>query len=282
MTGRTESLGHPVNNALLAAFSATHGPEALRPDQPGYTVRPSANLVGRLGEDVLHDFADGSGGELTGPLPKFCALHSSSALAANSFGPMRLHPEHFELAGMSRFSECRFERKLPTGLLGTPPNLDFFARGEEGIVAVESKFTETLSRKSANFAPSYEEAVQRLAEAGGASMYETLRAEPRRYRHLDAAQLVKHYLGMRHSLRLETGKLVLLYVYWEPMNAEGVRAFSEHREEVRDFAVRVGSSRIRFVACTHGQLWDHWETNSTWPGAREHVRSLRDRYEVTV
>lgn len=269
-----------VLRGILDQFMASQEYPRLRKDRSSYVTAPGRNLVGGLEEAVLEDFSSGAGGELEGALPKFCAVHSSSALAANVFGKMRLHPGSFQLAGIGRFEKARFEQKLPTGLMGTPPHLDFFASGPAGSVAVESKFTEFLGSKTAAFAPSYREAVARLADEPWRRAFESLVADPSHFRRLDAAQLVKHYLGIRHSLSDTPGDLVLLYVYWEPQNPGLVEDFRIHRDELSEFSEWVAGSGVRFVTMTYQGLWDEWGESCTWPGIRRHLAELRKRYEV--
>ena len=221
MEGPLKDVSHMtihVREAILDRFRSLPGSPPLRDAHPSYTQTPSENLLKGLREEVLDDFSAGDGGELEGDPPKFCAVHSSSALAANAFGPFGLHPERLSLAGLSGFTETKFEKKLPTGLQGIPPNLDFFASGPEGTVAVESKFTEVLGKKTAKFRTSYSEAIERLAEPAWSDVYQSLVRDPTRFTHLDAAQLVKHYLGMRNSLVEHSRPQALVYVFWEPRN----------------------------------------------------------------
>ena len=73
---------------------------------------------------------------------KFCAVHSSCALAVNTFAPFKDRPGDLVLLGQSGFEPPTFEKELPSGLRGTPPTLDvFLCRGSE-VIAIESKFTE--------------------------------------------------------------------------------------------------------------------------------------------
>ncbi len=109
-----------VREAILDRFRSLPGSPPLRDAHPRYTRTPSENLLTGLPEEVLDDFSAGDGGELEGDPPKFCAVHSSSALAANAFGPFRLHPEALTLAGLGGFTEASFEKKLPTGLTRDP------------------------------------------------------------------------------------------------------------------------------------------------------------------
>ena len=269
-----------VIEAILDRFRSLPNSPPLRGDYPSYTETPAQNLLTGLPEEILDDFAAGDGKELEGDRPKFCAVHSSSALAANAFGPFRFHPGRLTLAGLGGFTETRFEKKLPTGLQGNPPNLDFFASGPEGTVAVESKFTEVLSTKTAEFRASYGEAIERLAEPAWRDVYKSLVGDPSRFTSLDAAQLVKHYLGMRHSLVEYSRPQAFVYVYWEPTNAVG--EFSTHRVELEEFSAEVAGSDIRFLGLSYADLWGEWEEANTWPGVGEHVVALRARYALSV
>jgi restriction endonuclease-like protein len=272
-----------VTAAISTRLRSLVGPDAMRPDMPNYAMALSNNFVaGALDEDTQSDFSAGDGGELEGDPPKMCAAHSSSALALNAFRPFRVHPERLSLVGLSGFTQTYFEKKLPTGLLGNPPNLDFVASGPAGVVAVESKFTETLSAKRAKFAASYEGAIARLAGPAWSDLYRSLLGDPSRFKHLDAAQLVKHYLGMRNSLRDAEGRLVLMYVFWEPTNWSDGPAFVQHRRELDEFAECVRDGDVAFLSMSYSSLWDQWEVESDWDRIGEHVTSLRERYELPV
>ncbi|MCU0946696.1 MAG: hypothetical protein MUF47_00375 [Porphyrobacter sp.] len=54
---------------------------------------------------------------------------------------------------------------------------------------------------------------------GWRTMRDLLRAEPRRYKHLDAAQLVKHALGLATEGNRSGLSPVLVYLYAEPIDA---------------------------------------------------------------
>jgi len=47
------------------------------------------------------------------------------------------------------------------------------------------------------------------------------------HQHLDVAQLIKHYLGIRKRYGHKDTK-VLLYLYWEPENASALAEFGRH------------------------------------------------------
>lgn len=203
--------------AVAQRLLSIKGKAIFRSKPPGYTRLPEDNLVpGVTREDFWDDLTEGDGNELLDSLrapAKFCAAYSSSALVVNTFGPFRHSPGHLVLAGCRDFVKALFERKCPTGLKGIPPNLDFFAAGPKILVAVESKFLETLRPKKALFKDSYNYLIQTQAEPAWQGMYKALLEDPTKFHHLDAAQLVKHYLGIQNTFRDCRVAKVLLYLY---------------------------------------------------------------------
>ena len=275
-----------IAQKVAAHVAREHGRDALREEYPNYVRELKDNLApGILVDDFRGDFEGGDGSELvsSGGRPgKLLAVHSSSALVVNTFSPYCREPASLSLAERSGFSYACFEKKLRTGLGGTPPNLDFYAIGPEAVVAAESKFTEVLSRKAANFSESYAKAVTELADERWMQMYHSLCAEPGRFRYLDAAQLVKHYLGIRHSLVDEEAPKALIYLFWEPANWPEVPVFSRHRSEVLEFSMAVAGGEVEFTAMSYQELWDSWEQLGAWEGAEARLQYLRERYVFDV
>lgn len=64
--------------------------------------------------------------------------------------------------GERNFKVGQFERKLPTGLRGTTPNLDFFLENDNCIIGFESKFIEPLSLTLPKFSDSYKKSFINL------------------------------------------------------------------------------------------------------------------------
>lgn len=264
--------------ALLDRFRNSRPATPL--DSRGYTDRPESNLIDGVDlSDVRADFEQGSGNELAG---KFCAVHSSSALAANCFGPFRRKPEELYLAGMNGFRSMSFEHQCPIGLrqARTPPNLDLVAIGPEAVVAVESKLLEHFGRKTAKFADAYRDEItdSRRNEPWYAEMMR-LRDDPRYYRYLDAAQLIKHAFGLAHTF--PDRQTTLLYLYWEPTNGDHFDLLRTHRREISDFSQRIGSSSLRFASLSYPELWTRWAHHGTELTA-VHAKRLQERYGVHV
>ncbi len=265
-----------------ARVAELRGRDALREEYPSYVRELADNLApGIAAGGFRADFESADGQELvsSGGRPgKLFAAHSSAALAVNTFAPYRHAPGSLSLAGRSGFTFACFEKRLRTGLGSALANLDFFAVGEEAVVAVQSKFTEVLSRKAANFSESYSKAISDLADARWTQMYRSLCREPERFHYLDAAQLVKQYLGIRHSLADEQLPKALLYLFWEPENWTAVQAFSRHRSEVLEFSMAVAGGEVEFTAMSYPELWSSWEEIGVWDGDLDRLQYLRERY----
>ena len=262
--------------ALRDAFVRAH--PLVEVDTQGYVRDVVDNLVPSVS---LADFEDelraGDGNELEG---KFKAVHSSSALAVNVFAPFRARGFELILPGSGSISGLEFERKCPHGISGRSPNLDVLLTGATGVIGIESKLTEPLSRHRAAFSPKYRENIQgERREGAWFREMLCLEEDPRRYEWLDAAQLVKHAYGLAHTFPDEP--VTLLYLYWEPRNAERFPLFAEHRLEIEAFSERVAGSRPAFRAMSYPELWRIWsETPPTWLTA--HLDALKARYEVEL
>lgn len=275
-----------IEISVTERLASLKGPEIFRGDYPRYVRTIDDNLVeGITRADFWEDLFKGAGGELQGKgnaPPKFCAAFSSSALVVNCFGPFRNSPKHLALLGHSDFLTAHFEKKMPTGLTGVPPHLDFFAKSDSVVVAVESKFTEVFHQKHATFRPSYDDLVEELGKSVWQELFSALKAEPATFKYLDAGQLLKHYLGLRHSIERHDCEITLLYLYWEPTNFSEIPEYLAHRAEVTDFSERVSDSTVTFLSMSYTELWSEWLQEESWPGLKSHVKMLQARYGLTV
>ena len=244
-------------------------------DARGYVARPEQNLLpGVRLEDFRADLEQGSGDELAG---KFCAAHSSSALAVNTFGPWRQNPQSLRLLGQTGFTALQFERKCPTGLRGIPPNLDLLLESPGAVIGVESKFLEILTPKPPKFTHSYQPEKLPQLEPCWAKLMESLSKSPEQY--LDAAQLVRHYLGLRHQPEFRGRNIYLLYVFWEPENWRDFPEYRRHRIELAAFQEAVRDSEVTFVWHSYPDLWRQWQELGL---ESEHVRALQARYLLKI
>ncbi len=265
-------------SALIQGFIRST-PEAVL-DEKGYVSEAAQNLIeGVRLVDFEADLRQGDGNEMEG---KFRAAHSSSALAVNTFAPFKSDPAALRLPAGGGFASLSFERKCPHGLAGRrSPNLDVVAEGPTGVVAVESKCLEPLTPHVANFAPAYDAEI-RDGRRETAWFQEMLRLveEPRAYRWLDAAQLVKHAFGVAYTFA--DRRMTLLYLFWEPSNPEAYPIFAEHRAEVTRFAASIGGGGPEFVAMSYLELWSSWGACQQPEWLRTHVGRLKARYGVAA
>jgi hypothetical protein len=252
----------------------------IKVDGKGYVTSASQNLVeGVRLADFESDLRQGDGNEMEG---KFRAAHSSAALAVNTFAPFKANAAALRLAGGSSFTELGFERKCPHGLLGRrSPNLDVVASGPNGVVAIESKCLEPLMSHKADFAPAYEAEIrdERRQSAWFREM-QRIAADPKTYRWLDVAQLVKHAFGLAYTFT--DRPVTLLYLFWEPSNPEVYSIFAEHRAELNQFAASINGGRPNFIALSYPELWKLWDSDSGPEWLPIHVRRLRARYSVAA
>lgn len=268
----------------LARTALRHAFERAAPgiviDDKGYVAHAADNLVAGVAlAQVEADLRQGDGNELKG---KFRAVHSSSALGVNTFGPFKTSPRDLRLAGQSEFSALHFERKCHHGLINwRAPNLDMVAEHAGRIVAVESKCLEFLSPHSAKFSPAYEAEIVDARRAGPYFRHMlSLIGTPDTYRWLDAAQLIKHAFGLVHTF---PGRdVTLLYVFWEPSNPDEHPIFAAHRAEVERFAEIVAGAAPRFTFMSYPELWRAWDAEPSPDWLSNHIGQLRARYAVAL
>lgn len=288
LRGSLELLAHERRSLKVRPEPALAGrlrEEDVEVDSAGYVSRtgdvllPTLNVRARRA--VESDLEGKGGSELRArgeAQPKFHAAHSSAALAANAFGPFLEHGTGLPIAARVYEGAASLEAECPTGLPGTPPTLDLLIEGDD-VLGVESKCTEPFNRHEAHFKPAYAEATAKLPRRWREE-YERLVEDPLRYRYLDAAQLIKHCLGLR--TRFDERRLTLAYIYWTPSNADEVGPSVIHTAEVAEFVDRVDDPKMPFVALSYRSLWDEWSTPAQPPWLREHAAALRRRYYAAV
>lgn len=246
-------------------------------DAQGYVERSEQNLIAGIRMDQCEsDLRHGKGNELH---TKFRALHSSSALAVNSFGRFKDTGEDLTIFGQRGASGISFEKRLPIVPDRYPANLDVWIEQGKRIVAVESKLLEYFKTQKAEFAGAYERLAPPKSEKGWWEAFRIAKAGERQY--LDRAQLIKHYFGLKRY-QIEHGRgaeITLLYLFWEPLNWNEIKECLKHREQIAEFGKIVSESSISFTWMTYSDLWREWDKV---PALTDHVRNLRARYEVSL
>lgn len=219
---------------------------------------------------------------------KFNSPESSSALAVDCFGwfldrPERLPtlPSIFPLSSWNRV-EIEYQARFPWSG-GRHPWLDAAAFTSDVLVGIESKrFEPFRDRKIASLSDAYDRPVW----GDNMGRYETVRDALREgaltYRHLDAAQLVKHAFGLVTEAARHQLKPALFYIFLEPTERSGKAIppsdLKRHRDEVSDFASRVAGDEVDFAAASYSD----WL--KTWPEIdaelHAHASALKQRYSI--
>jgi hypothetical protein len=260
-------------------------------DGTGRAERFEDNLVSTLSAEQIatlrEQLSGGDGRELEfasdGTRPDAHAAHSSSALAFNAFGGWLGHEQDLVADGVTGFTDqLRVEARQRIFRGGRAPNLDCVITGPEVVLGVESKLTEFLSPHSAKqWSPAYSrDSCRALFDDGWLRTLDDAIAGDYHPRFLDATQLLKHALGVskQHPAR----ERHLLYVFWEPCDADDHGEFALHRAEVAEFAERVGTGSPRFHALSYPELWDQWANVTTRAWLSDHIRALKDRYAISL
>lgn len=268
--------------ALAGGFRLTRPNTTISED--GYVKSIDDNLLPGVSRAQFEaDLKKGDGNELEA---KFLAAHSSSALVVNCFAPFKTEKRVRELAlaGITEFEQLTFEKKCPTGLRGgTSPNLDLVCEGQTGVVGVESKCTEYLSKKESHaFSPAYSAQIRDERRDGAwFGAMEAISDGDAKFLHLDVSQLIKHAFGLARCFKGMT--TILLYVFWEPANATEFPIFAEHRDEVRRFQEMVSDGFPHFISLSYPELWASWFLRPEVAGwLNEHTANLKKRYLVSL
>ncbi|WP_114395140.1 hypothetical protein [Oleisolibacter albus] len=223
---------------------------------------------------------------------KFLSPESSAALAANAFGWFLQRPaflpvlpgladacwpaERVELEAVLRFPWAG----------GRHPCLDVLVATETALIGIESKRYEPFRPKGPpSLSNAYWRPVWGERMAGYQRVRDGLRDGTFRFQHLDAAQLVKHALGLRTATHRpeEAGKAaVLVYVYAEPVgwpNGASINPadHAAHREEVSRFADLVAGDEVRFLFFSYRQLLEGWSSSGN-AAVSSHAQAVLHRF----
>ncbi len=216
---------------------------------------------------------------------KFANLASSAALAANTFGPGLSHPETFNNAfGSLTVLNVDLEAVVRFPWRGgRHPCLDALLTSEDTFVGIESKRYEPFRSKSRpEFSSAFDRPVWDQLERFNAVRL-ALKTEDLKYKHLDAAQLIKHALGLYAQAANASRKAVLVYLFAEPDEWPDGQPVSEHakqshRAEVSDFSRRVSGDAVEFRAISYRELFDNWR--GLGGAISDHAGCLADHFDV--
>ncbi|MCR4424083.1 MAG: hypothetical protein WHU95_07410 [candidate division WOR-3 bacterium] len=245
-------------------------------NEDGYVKDVKVNLLDDIPEDALNliikELEQGGGQELK---KKFFAIHSSAALVVNVFGYWKKCPDRFKFLGHTGFILMEFEKKLPTGLQGTPPNLDLFLENDKAVFGIESKFTEILTTTKAEFSRSY--CPEKLPYLKG-EFFEIINEYENQKLYLDVAQLIRHSIGLIKKYQGEK-EIHLVYLYWLPQNYQNFEKYENHNKELAEFSEKIKKTGINFISMSYLDLWDDLSKDES---NKPHIEKVKDRYLIEV
>ena len=220
---------------------------------------------------------------------KLGSPQSSAALAINSFGRFCLEPECLPpLPGLENIDwpatrvDIEYSARFPWAG-GRHPWLDALVQTQEFHIGVECKrFEPYRDTKTASFSDAYWRDVWGENMTPYLNVRDGLKNKTLSYKYLDAAQLVKHAMGLRTDYaKGKGGKPILAYVYVESLSTSPIKvtaqSVAQHKTEIEDFAKRVSCAEVDFVAFSF-ECW-----LSTFPAhAEAHAQRVAERFELNI
>lgn len=219
------------------------------------------NLFEPLMPEARQEYEAGDGRELNTNSSdgNMYAAHSSSALCCNVFHYWRRLGQFDMIAKACRLpstniKELRFETKHPIAKrFDRAPNLDVqFGYGGSSRLkasAIECKFEEPFSRQHNGLKSAYLEDSSLWHDLPSChEIAVQVSPEDRTFKHLHAAQLLKHILGLKNSFGKDGFRL--LYLWYAVPGMEGVL----HSQEITRFADCVAKDGIMFQSLTYQQV----------------------------
>jgi hypothetical protein len=77
--------------------------------------------------------------------------------------------------------------------------------------------------------------------------------------------------------------VTLVYVYWEPTDADDIPAFVQHRQEIAHLRAALHDPDVAFESLSYPELWRTWERDDdSPPWLGDHLAGLRARYAVPL
>ena len=257
--------------------------------EKNYLPNLTDNLFEQLSKESLDCYNSGNGNETKDSrtrLAKMKALYSSSAITVNLFQYWHkkdVYPIVYacRLCSKSKsnfINKIKFEEKFEISgdksLFPFPPNMDVVIKDSQScIYAIESKFTEPYSSgKPKGISKKY---IDNVSFWNGLSnLYELAKEicpDNNKFHYLDAAQLIKHILGLKNNHNKSNFRL--LYLWYDVIGQDG----AEHRKELEQFVEIAKRDNIKFSHVTYQEVIMKL-TQEFYVGNEEYCDYLTDRY----
>lgn len=257
-------------------------------DELGYASFADSLVEGIDAEAVRKVFTTADSRGLGSRQPRLYAANSETMLLVNVFAPWLRDLSALELLGLKGFADLRFEVRLPAATDQAATWLPALLIAPAGVVGIESDCTGFLSGHPVKFPEATEQFWEDRPENGWRREMRALADGSHGYDRLDAARLIKLYMGLRLLLEAAAGEdervapATLLYLYWDPLNAARFTECDEHHAEIARFADAIAESDIRFAAMSYFDLWAEWARGSAPSWLPLHLTRLHQRYSFRI
>jgi hypothetical protein len=263
----------------------------LPPKGGGRTVEDAlvAGLSPEAEERALTDLSDGRSDELRptkeGFIP-FCAAQSSAAIAINSFAAFSDHPHPDPLLGIT-LQDPRFEqRQRINGIKSSvAPIFDVVFRDDEQAVLIDSRVVEPwFQQPDVDLTHQLDKAAA-AASPGVVETIDALRDGSLSYLTIDAAELIRHLLGIHSAMSKERlpARCTLVALHWTPTDPGKLAdLFPLIDAEMADFSGRVSDQPVAIRSLSYAELWAGWAADGAPQWLREHAARLDGRYGISI
>lgn len=220
---------------------------------------------------------------------KLASPQSSAALAVNTFGRFCLDPRAlppiqtlFDIDWPACHVDIEYCARFPWSG-GREPWLDALVQTPKHHMGIECKrFEPYRDSKKANFSKTYWRDVWGEHMQPFLEMRDALQSGQLRYTYLDAAQLVKHALGLRSDYaRGHVGRPVLLYVYVQTSHVRPIKItpadIKAHQAEIADFAERIDGAEVAFAAISY-EVW----LASFPPALKDYAKTVANVFNLQI
>jgi hypothetical protein len=260
--------------------------------EKNYLENIDCNLFESLTQETKNEYESGNGNETKDNkkyLAKMKALHSSSAIVVNLFqywkdkdvypilyacNLCKKHPSNIDGQQKTSANKIKFEQKFKISSTFSPqPNIDVVIDNlQPHIYAIESKFTEPYNGKHNGISKKY---IDETSLWNGLSNLKALAGEispaNKKFEYLDAAQLIKHILGLTKTKTKKN--FHLLYLWYDVIGENDAK----HRKEIEQFADIVKKDKITFRHITYQEVIMRLSTEF-YKGNERYCDYLTERY----
>jgi hypothetical protein len=204
----------------------------------------------------------------------------SEKLILNSFVWWSLHLSDLCILNLTGFENMIFHECYRSGIPGFDTILDVSLHRQHTPVFIKGVLLEPFRPEIREMPQDFLELHDCRADTRWFGVYKELLEDPALFTHLNAHDLIRTFFGLANpEYNIDPG--ILVYLYWEPENAENVPECIKHRIELSRFSERVeGDPSLGFLPLSYKELWVKWE--QCHPSAKYYIGKLRRQYQISV